>query len=177
MRSGSKSVRMLHHPPLETVESANPTATRSARRLRQLAALMAYPAALLALTASAQADTLTVSAVHPSRASGAIVATITATAPADSAIALDLYRQACPQRPRQSDFVPGVITEGEAVELLANPPAPGVTGRFQLCIWIQHDDGEIGARFEATVVMPPMRVSHPSPRRHTRQHRHRRCAR
>jgi hypothetical protein len=121
---------------------------------RRAPALAAAVMAMLAVPADAAADQLTVAHAHYLAASGAIAATVRATGPLDTAVAIDLNRTVCPARPAEADTAPGVLADGRAHLLLANPPVPGASGAFLLCVWTVHDDGAIGARYGRPVTVP-----------------------
>jgi hypothetical protein len=149
--------------------------TRAASRIRQAVALIekiaTWPTlrpmrvrwqlftlivvlALLGLAARASADTLRLSEVHYSATSGAIEVTVTSSAPPNSAIALNLYRDRCPPSPAATDYNPIATPDGQPHQLLASPPQPGETGPFRLCVWTVNENGAVGAQRALSTQIP-----------------------
>lgn len=127
---------------------------------------------LVGLAARANADTLKVTHLHWSAESGAFLLTATATAPADSDYAVAVTHTSCPTAPNEQDAFHEVTPQPS--QLLANPPA-NPKGVLHVCVWILHEDGAIGARYDHATRIPRRTVRHrprkPARRRHTRQHR------
>lgn len=117
----------------------------------------------LIATGTGWADTIRVDEVHYLPTSGAIAALVAASGPADTAVAISLYRTNCPAAPAEADTQPGVLADGEPHTLLANPPSPGESGRFVLCVWTVHEDGVVGARHAQLTSLPPSLVRSWSP--------------
>jgi hypothetical protein len=140
--------------PLPTVDRPTHPQAGPARRYGPIAALIILLATLVP-AATAGADRIRVAHIHYLAASGATAATVRVTAPSNTAVAIALYRDRCPRHPAESEFVPGVSTGGQPHLLLANPPAAGASGMFELCIWTLHDQGAVGSRYSHRTTLPP----------------------
>jgi hypothetical protein len=137
----------------------------NSRRLPLIAQLIIAVVALLlaGCWSRASADTLRVRSIHYSSISGAVEVTVSSRAPSNSLFALNLYRGHCPSQPADTDFRREVNPDGQPHALLANPPSPGTTGAFQLCVWTVHEDQSVGASIEVPAPAIPVSAAPPPP--------------